>query len=302
MLTESDSNCVLSTLRQKPGNEQVISDYGNALAWSADAQELVCNLDSALSLRQRAKDLAESSLQSDLNSSELQTRYAFAISGIAKLQVQLGNLELARRDFEQVISMFERLSATDSSNVFFGQELLYSRASLARLAGETGGLDATRLVFRTLESEFLSGSELADQDENFQRKYIDFLLGYADVEYRLGNQGSAGKYLQSAQDLLFNSSEEQFMDGFDQERLLQLKYQLWEMSGKADFSQVPTIPEMQRSSDGGYRSCTQVDLFARMFLIEGDKDDAARDVAYLRSKGYSDPAFMRFCKAQGLCR
>lgn len=288
-------------MRLKPGNEQVISDYGNALAWAADAQELVCNLDSALSLRQRAKDLAESSLQSDLNSSELQTRYAFAISGIAKLQVQLGNLELARKDFEQVISMLERLSATDSSNVFFGLELLYSRASLARLAGETGGLDVARLAFRTLESEFWSGVELTDQDENFNSKYIDFLLGYADVEYRLGNQESAGRYLQSAQNLLLDSSEVQSMDGFDQERLLQLEYQLWELSGKTDFSRAPTISGIQRASDGEFRSCTQVDLYARMNFLEGDKDGAARDVKYLRSKGYSDPGFKRFCVKYGLC-
>lgn len=285
----------------KPGNEQVISDYANALAWAADAQSLVCNLESALSLRERARDIAQTSAQSAPGSSERQARYAFAISGVAKLQALLGKLDLARNNYELVISMLKRLSAADPSNVLFHQDVLYSQASLARLAGEAHSLDAAKSAFQALESEFTSGSESAGQDEVFHSKYIDFLLGYADVESRLGNTESAGRYLQRVRKLLIDSSLEQSKDGFSQQRIMQLKYQWQELFGSADFNLLPAIPEVQQASGDGFRSCTQVDLMARMYVIEGDMSGAAREVAYLSSRGYADPAFTRFCRKQGLC-
>ena len=290
-----------TVMELKPGNEQVVSEYANSLAWAADAQSQVCNLESAMSLRERVVDIAQTSVQSDPDNSMHQELFAFSISGIASLQVQLGKLHLAERNFETVISLLERLSAADPSNVLYHQEVLYRQALLARLAGETGSLNAAKSMFQALESDFVAGSESAEQDEAFRHSYIDFLLGYAEVESRVGRNESARRYLQSAQKLLTGSYTQSSIDGFGRERMMQLKYQWWELSGETDFDLLPATPAVQQASDSGFQSCSLSDLVARMNIMEGDRDGADREVAYLRSRGYADPAFMRFCKKYGLC-
>jgi len=282
----------------KPGDEQAISDYSNALAWAADVQSQVCDLTGAISSREKASGIAQSAAQSDPGSSELQLRHAFAISGVARLQAQVGMLEIAKQNLELVVAKLTRLSTADPSNVLYYHELLYRRVFLAKLTAETTNLDAAGAMYQALESDFSAESKPAGQEHDFYNNKVEFLLGYADVELRLGNKESARYFLQSAQKLLIDPARRQPVDDANPELLMQFEYQWWELTGKDDSGLLTAI---KRAGDEGERSCKRVDLMARMYLIDGDRDTAEREVRYLESKGYADPAFKRFCKAHSLC-
>ena len=112
---------------------------------------------------------------------------------------------------------------------------------------------------------------------------------------------SANRYLQAVIQLQLNSSEPPAGDIFDIQRLVKARYQWWELNGTNNFERHPMMPEFDQNSTSEFRSCTEADSAARMYVIANEKDNAADEVAYLQARGYADPNFIRFCKQHDLC-
>jgi tetratricopeptide (TPR) repeat protein len=285
----------------RPEDNAVADGYATILAWAADAQRQACNLEEAMSLRNKARDLAGSAARTDPANNDLKKRYAFATSGVARIQIMMGRLDLAEKSLEETISALQQLSASDPSNVLYREEALLRRALLAKLLADTDRLEQARSMMEELEAEFATIGEFTNQAEEIEEAYITFLLAYADTEFRLGKLESAKSHLQMVSKMQADNEGIQSEDMFDTQRLVKARYQWWLLNAGDGVDHRGQIPEFDHDPDTEFRSCIEADSAARMAVIGGYQDNALSEVAYLRERGYADPEFIRFCKRENLC-
>ncbi len=285
----------------RPDDEAVANNYAIVLAWAADAQYQACNLEKVMALRGRVKELAEFSTLANPRNNDLKAGYAYAITGIARVQTVTGRTDLAEQNLRLAISVMQQLSAADPSNTHYREEALYRRVMLATLLGNTGQLELARSLMRELESEFESSGELTEQAFASQKEYLEFLLASADVEFQLRNVESTNKLLQEAIQLQLTSSFSKAGGIFDTQWLVKTRYQWWQLNGKDNIDRFPVMPDFGQTSTIEIRSCTDAESAARMYVIADEKASAAREVSYLQARGYADPNFIRFCEQHGLC-
>ncbi len=286
----------------RPGDNSLADVYATTLAWAADAQIQACNLAEAMTLRERVRELAESSSREAPGKNDLKRGYAFALTGIARVQVVTGRTELAEQNLVLAISILQQLSAADPSNTRYLEDVWFRRMILAKLLGDTGQLDSARTLMKELELDFEAAGEFTEQALVSQKEYIELLLAHVDVEAQMRNVASANKLLETVLQLQLSSSDPPTRDIFDTQRLVLARYQWWLLNGKNNFDDFPTIPEFRSASAAEFRSCLEADSAARMYIIEDDRDSAASEVSYLRSRGYADPNFIRFCQKHDLCK
>lgn len=290
-----------SVVALRPDDKTLAGDFASILAWAADAQIGACNLEGAVALRHRARDLAESASLSNPGNKDLKRTYSFSLSGVATIQILTGNFELAKKNMRHAISLLQQLSAADPSNVDFRQQASYRRFTLAELLGETAKLEEAAFIMKEidLDVEFLTWLET--QSDEMRREQIDFLLVYADIEARLGNLESAENKLRKLNQLLLNNFEVKEGDIGDIYRIVMTRYLWWELDPTYDVDQLPRLPNTRQSMQDEFRSCWEADAAARINVIENDKERAELEVKYLQSRGYAEPKFMRFCYDNGLC-
>lgn len=288
-------------LTLKPGDKGVRNSYSNSLAWAADAQYQACNLDNALNLRLEARDLAEQSMRSDPGDNDLLSNYAYTLTGVARIRIAQGDLESDAKDLRQAISLLQQLSAADPSNLVYKQEALYRQVMLAKWLADTGRHGQASAMLQELEAGFLSMRYDDNQEEKDLQDFIEFLLTRSDVEYHLGNIESAREDLQMILQLHAGEATGWPSDMFARHRLARLKYQWWQINGQGDLAGFPIEGDTYPNITNKFRSCVEADAAARMNIIDGDGQAAAGNVSYLRSQGYADPGFMRFCRENGLC-
>jgi tetratricopeptide (TPR) repeat protein len=277
-----------------------LSDYANTLAYAADAQRMVCNLESALSLRTKVHDLAQTAAQSDPGNNDLIRRHAYAISGIATLQVQLGQLEAAEENLEQSISLLQQLSAADPSNVEYRHMVVIHQVLLGGVIADNDELQEAQSLMQKLESDFDFGDESVQMDRARVTKYVEFQLAYADIEARLGNMDTAERHLRTALQLQLDFSSSQALERFDRVRFLATRFLWWQVTGQDINEQLSGLPAFELALTEENQSCAEAEVAARMFVMKGDFAGATRQVNYLRARHYADPAFERFCERYGL--
>jgi len=288
-------------LALRPDDKAVADNYATILAWAADAQRQACNLEKVMQLKILVRDLSESATRADPANNDLQRRYAYALTGVARAQILTGDLVLAEQNLEHAIALLQQLSIADPGNILNREQTLYRKVMLARLLGDTGKLDASKAMLMNLAIEFTSAGYDKDPGGVRQGEYFDFLLTYADVESRLGKLTSAKRYLQTVIQAQLNHPKIQPGDIFSTHRQVQASYQWWLLNGTKDSQHLSMLTVVTPPSAGAYQSCTEADTVARLAVIENDRDRAVREVAYLQSRGYADPGFVRFCKQHDLC-
>jgi len=286
----------------RPDDEAVADGYATILAWAADAQLQVCNLEEAALLRDRSRELADSAVRSDPGNYDLKLQYTHAISGAARLQIDIGRYDLAEQYFKEAISILQQISAADLSNVVYRREEFYRRSMLAALLGETGQFDTAQPMMQKVEQEFELNGDLASDIEMAQDRHVRFLLVYAGVEFRLGNASHARKLLQTAIGLLMSYADFQAGDMYETALSVKARYQWWELTGQDNVDLVAVMPALAQKPTSEFRSCIEAESAAQVYLIEGDMESAAREVSYLTSRGYAAPGFKRFCTKHGLCK
>ena len=261
----------------RPDDEAIASVYATTLAWAADAHLQTCNLKDAMATRARARELSEFSMRADPGNNDLRMQYAYALTGLARVQILTGQLDVAVQNLELAVSMLQQLFAADPSNIHYRNEALYRRVMLAKLLGETGQLELAQSMLKELELEFEYEGDFADQNGVIQSEFIDFLLAYTDVESRLGNVESAKSYLNKAIKLQSDSPDTNTPGIFDTLRLINSRYQWWQLNGN-NFDDLPPISGFDQIAISGFRSCTEADSAARMYVLEGDSRSAAKQV------------------------
>jgi len=288
-------------MRLAPDDEAYASHYANTLAWAADAQYEACNLDKAMSLQIKARDMAEDSVRSDPGNSNLKRLYAYATSGLATLQVDTGKLELAEENLNLAILMLEQLSAADPSNVLYPWEAIHRQFRLARLIAERDRLSEAKTLMLELEPKMIPASEPGDHQEDSRIAHIDFLLACASIESRLGNTREASDRLLAVLEAGSANPDRQDRNHADSVRLLETRFRWWELHGNDGLDRFPTVPKSSLGTAGALRSCEDAQYAAKLHVLENDRSKAASEVGYLTERGYKDPAFLRFCRKYELC-
>ncbi len=285
----------------KPDDKAVADGYATIVAWAASAQYEACNLEEYFSLRKTVLAFAKSATLADPANNDLKKRYAYAITGVANAQIVTGRVEEAESNLRLAVSLLQQLSAADPSNLYFKQEALSRRVILARLLASTGRLESAENMMKDIRVEFESGVDLESVGLDLYGEYIDFLLSYASVEAQLGNTEAANRYLLTAMELQNNGSGRMSGDIFDLQRSVRIRYLSWLLNGNDNVDSLPALPGADRAPNDKFRSCMEADSAARQYIIDNDKDSAAREVAYLQSRGYADPEFISFCRKHELC-
>jgi len=285
----------------RPEDKSVTDSYASTLAWAADAQAQVCNLEDAIVLREKVKNLAEGSVRSDPGNNDLNRRYAYSLSGVARLQRQMGQLELAEQNLRGSISILQQLSAADPSNVTNHEQAAIQKVALTRLLQDSGQPEAARTTMQELMAEKKSTGIFTSRAGLSLNGFIDYLIVFADIEFRSGHAETANAYLKQALELQRDRATQQQPDGFDKVQLQKMRYQWWDGNGQAGLADFAIPGGIGQHAAGEFRSCIESDFEARMFMLEGDRETAASLVQYLKGQGYSDPGFNRFCVKYKLC-
>ena len=282
--------------------DQGVADvYATTLAWAADAEFQACNLEKAMEYREKAGELAEYSSRMDPGNNDFKKRYAFALTGIARLQLLQGQPELAQKNVVSAISMLQQLLAADPSNKYLPDLLVYRQNLHLQLLADTGKIELAKALMEELEPEFSLSAGMVKREDDFEKEYIDFLLAAANVELQSGNLKSANQHASNALQLQTERYDPGSKDIFESNRLVRSAYRWWQINGSVN----PEILRVMPAPDGDvvneFRSCIEADSAARVYVIRGQNQKASVEVAYLESNGYSDPAFINFCKQYDLC-
>jgi tetratricopeptide (TPR) repeat protein len=286
----------------KPDDKDVASAYATTLAWAADAQFQACNLEDAIDFRRKTKTLSEFAMHADPANNDLKKQYAYALTGVARLQSIMGQTGLARQNLELAINILKQLVALDPSNFHYRELLLYRQVMLSKLLADTGELELAGLMIPELKTQFQSDGEIVRKGTEPLKEYIELLLAYVDVEFGLGNINAAREQLQIVMDIQADNTESHNLDFFDRQRLVLARYQWWQINDGGGFDKLADISDLHQLSSNDYRSCIEADSSARMYFLEGNMDGALREVVYLKSRGYADPGFVRFCQQNKLCQ
>jgi len=285
----------------KPDDKLLAANYASSLAWAADVQVQVCNLEEAMLIREKARKLAEDASRSTPGNNDLRKQYAFSLKGVARVQTYIGHMDKAEQNIRKTLSIMELILAADPSNVQTREGLTYPKIQLAETLLKRDQPEAARMIMQELESPGQPGGIFSDQAGPALTRYIDFLILFAEIESRTGSTAASNNYLHEALQLLYKKAPPEEWDKFDRVRLQKMRYQWWasnDQDGLAAFS-IPDQSDQTMSSH--FQSCTESDYQARMSLLDGDRGNAVELVTFLLGKGYADPGFKKFCTAYELC-
>ncbi len=285
----------------KPGDQAVADVYSTTLAWASDAELSACNLDLAMGFRKKAEELVRLSSQLDPGNNALKTHHAFALTGISRLQVLMGQAGLAEHNMNQAISILKQLVAVDPSNVFYQQELVYRQNMLLGLMAATGQLEKASALILELDPILGLSTSGNARDSEAQKEHMEFLMSVARVEFELGNTESAYQHARAALTQQSSLSAPDTIDIFASYRLARAASLVWQISGEGPSDTLPAVPGRDEVTSFKLRGCFEAETAARFYMIEGDRSRAALEIAYLQSKGFKDPGFLRFCRHYGLC-
>ncbi len=284
-----------------PGDSVVESHYANTLAWAADVNRDSCNLESARSFRLQTMQLAEAAYRGDPSNNDLKRRLAYAISGVGVIQELLGELEASAANLEEARRLLAELAAADPSNVLYRNEVLDRQFMLAELAGETGRLADARTAMQDQEDAMDERGRPDPEGGLPSDIYVQFLLAFADVSFRSGDVAKAEELLDRAIRLLSPGEGLTAEDWITNHRLIEARYLWWAFFGEDRARDAPVVSTPGSDTPREFRSCLDTDLKARMLILSGDFEGALTEAAYLRSRSYAEPSFMRFCGVAGLC-
>lgn len=285
----------------KPDDQDVADVYATTLAWAADAELSACNLDLAMEFREKAEELVRISSEHDPGNNELKIHYAFALTGMSRLQVMRGQTGLAENKISLAISIIQKLVAADPSNVYYQQELAYRQNMLLGLMAETGQLEKANSLIMLLDPLFGLNAPETASDPGTQKEHIEYLVSVARVEFQLGNTESAYQHARAALARQSASSDPAAVDIFESFRLARVVSLLWQINGQDRSEFASVIPNEFHTTSVDFKSCLEAETAARFHMINGDRARASLEVAYLKTKGFAAPAFRRFCAQHGLC-
>jgi len=161
--------------------------------------------------------------------------------------------------------------------------------------------DGAILLMREVKTYFEPAPTISELTELELNDYSDFLLNYADLLIRTGDEAQARELLTRASEITMHhlSGGVNNRDVKDQAALL--RYLWFELNQQDLATQLPVLSSAEPESESEYRSCYDADLSARLAIVSGNPTVAQQQADYLLDRQYRHPGFIRFCRRYQLC-
>jgi tetratricopeptide (TPR) repeat protein len=290
-------------LELDPGNTAYLGEYGEAIAWLADTQMLVCDLGDALQTRQKHVDITRELMEDAVGNASLKTRYAYSLSGLAYVARSVGLVQTAVENVEAARDILGQLSLMDPSNLDLRFDYLMRERDLAELLAESGRLED---ALQRVESVSVALQQLLEAGVYAnQRRYTDwinYLLAWSEMSWRAGDRAAASERLDQAVAHLERSLAQAGADeSFLMDSLLEARFLVWQQRG-VDLLEEKRFADLVSATPGVGESCSTRANRVRQAILSNDKDVARELTANLLASGYFEPGFIRTCRQYGFCQ
>ena len=290
-------------LELDPGNTAYLSEYGEAIAWLADTQLLVCDLGGALQMRQKHVDITRELMEDAVGNASLRTRYAYSLTGLANVARMVGLVQTAIDNVEASRDILGQLALMDPSNLDLRFGYLMSESELAELLAESGRLED---ALQRMESVSVALQQMLEAGVySNQRRYtgwINYLLAWSEMSSRSGDRAAASARLDQAVAHLERSLAQAGADeSFLMDSLLEARFLAWQQRG-VDLLEEERFAGLVSATPGVGESCTTHASRVGQAILNDDKDVARELTASLLASGYFEPGFIRTCRQYGLCQ
>lgn len=285
-----------------PDNDVYRRDLATTLAHLSDAWLDQCDLGNAFALRTQNVELTRELHLRAPDNPRRQEELAFALSGLAAVQQQMGLTGLAAENLAESGKLLAELHAAEPDNRSLEWQALLRTQRLARLALGAGRYDeAWELAQPMLETvdAFLAASAGSDLVAAVEAE--QFRVDYARIALKRGLESDGRRELARAVRELAARVREH---PGHRESLQQLAFagvEFWRHTGQLPGDGVNELLDDYLDDDARDRSCSEAGLAARLALMRGDRERAAGYTRYVLAKGYFEPDFVSFCREFALC-
>ena len=288
-------------LQLAPDNNQYLSEYGEALAWLADTQLMVCDLGGALISRQKSIAIARPQMQQAVSNFNLKSRYAYSLVGLSFVEKQVGLVDSATDHLAESKEILGLLSATDSSNIDIRWSYLSREYELAVLQADSGAL--VNAVSR-FEAVYQPLSDLLDSElrENVRRveQWNRYLLKFSDIAWRAGRVETAREMLMQAITQIQSYLHNEALFSAYRDELMLARFLYWQQTDQ-DLLDTDGFSGIEIELRSDRQSCTDIAHMVRQAIVVNDLIAARTFTAILLEKGYFEPGFISICKKYELC-
>jgi len=271
-------------------------------AYVADAWVSLCEMARALQHRLSNVELAARYLASDPGSNRYRQDYAHALSGLAHVYWRSGLLDLALQSLAQSLELQRELVDEDPSNLKKRWNLLRKAAHQAKYLAWAG----------QAEEGWGRGvallTEMRDRARAHEDIRIDHAIAYGmlmrDVAHLAWHRGQDPLAASLMDESILYLSKVARNHPQSRQAMVELAYAYayaWDHAG-ADFahgSQAVRLDEIRAALN--HSGCVDLDIAARLAVIEGEWPEARADVNRLLEHGYQEPDFREFCATYDLC-
>ncbi len=287
-----------------PDNDFYRKDLATTLAHLSDAWRDQCELGNAFALRTQSVELSRELQQRAPDDPARQEELAFALSGLAAVQQQMGLAGLAADNLAESGRLLRELHAAQPDNRTFEWQALLRTQRLARLALATERYDeAWRLAEPMLRQIDSYMTESAVSDFVAAVEAAQFRVDYARIALHQGREAEGRRALDRAVRDLAGLVREHPRHREGLHQLADATVEFWRHTGALPDIGVTGLLDgyLAGEADGDRGSCSEASLAARLALMRGDRERAARYTRYVLGKGYFEPDFVSFCRTNGLC-
>jgi len=278
------------------------SELGQSNANLADAQRDVCDLEGALESQQENIRLQTELLQENASDTGRMSRLAFALSGHAKIQLMMGQLDAPRINFERSLELLEEVLLKKPGDHIRRRQALERKQLLVWLDAVSGGANRASAASNAIEKEWRALlPESGSDDLRVVLAYSTYLLHRAWIAREMGNQGLANEHIIASMDLL-TSLMTKLPDNRDLGNLLtRAAFQYWEIDNNFPPSDVMNLLPDFKAGSGRLRACTDADVAVRKSIMMDDMAFAGELTNYLLDHGYREVGFLQVCRTYALC-
>jgi hypothetical protein len=285
-----------------PGSELYRIELEQSHANMADAQMQVCDLGGALHSRMESVRLARGFLDDSPSDQWKRQSLAYTLGGLANVQISIGLADQAGASLEESIVILQELSDETPENNQFRLLLLERRSRLLDVLIHLERFEQAEVELQDLEPKWaLYLASEPGEDTNPRVFHAEFQL-IKEVwwaEQRDADRRRKALELVLAQMLSVLEKAPDIVEA--RQRLALAAYRYWVLTGVfPDTRFMQELPE-RVSLEAHRRSCFEINLAARLAVMQGDEAAAESYTSFLLAKGYYEPGFIRFCRAHDLC-
>lgn len=285
-----------------PGNETYRQDLARILRFLADAWLDACDLGNAFSLQSQSVALLRELSQGLPDDEDRQRELAYALSGLASVQRQMGLVTLADASLAESGALLSRLHERHPENATLHWQALLRVQRRARLARAEGRFDdAWALVLPLTTQVDAVVARAAPSDVLLRVEAAQFRTDYALLALQRGLEDEGRSSLDDAVHDLAALVREKPRYRESLHQLARSVVAYWRANGHLPAGGADDLLRGYLAGDPAGGNCSDADVAARLALVRGDPARARDYTRYVLGKGYFEPDFVSFCRAYALC-